>query len=481
MTPYNSGEDVSYWERACDFFRMVGASETEGSYFIHNKNSNMVKIGIMCRAAVSIDEGVLSCTEDGEKTVVDSHSEADIFKHIEKLLKRDAPYFFIVSPDIHRRFVDKELPQAVFVQPSIEFVFSPDRKLGQISFSRDFASERQGGLMLRAFSEELFSAQPNCLGEPLLFSEMVASWISAEDDESFLKRLDDAISILQDFPDGKMTLTRAYEYRLAAKHDPFKLYELHASMNGDYACSHFFCVRKDVFALGSSPENIFELDDRTLMVDVVAATCKPSDDGEFLATELYDNPKQLKEHRSSLVNRMNRFNAFCEGGSIKVTKELQIKKLRNVFHLYSIFMGKLLISINIFDLLGNIFPLLGARPKELLAIADAERAPHRYYGGVVGHMHLQTGGCFLNIRNALLNDYTIHVKVGVGVLKESSSSSELIETQDKISGLMEAIHLWEESFHAEEDPEAASLGRSETEDSKPKLQNSNKDHAANND
>ena len=55
------------------------------------------------------------------------------------------------------------------------------------------------------------------------------------------------------------------------------------------------------------------------------------------------------------------------------------------------------------------------------------------------------GGSFLNIRNALLLDGSIHAKVGVGVLKESVAQSELAETRDKVSGVLEAIQLWEHS------------------------------------
>jgi anthranilate/para-aminobenzoate synthase component I len=68
---------------------------------------------------------------------------------------------------------------------------------------------------------------------------------------------------------------------------------------------------------------------------------------------------------------------------------------------------------------------------------------------VVGHLHLEAGGCFLNIRNALLKDGLIHAKVGVGVIAESDAYSELLETRDKLSGLLEAIQLWERSVPRE--------------------------------
>lgn len=435
-------EDRPYWERACHFFRSTGFADSEGSYFIHNKNSDTVKIGIMRQISVSVGRGCLSCTEDGQKTSVTLQSDDQIFKRVEKLLRRDAPCFFIVSPDIHRRFVDKSLPEILLVQPVIEFTFSPDQSAGQISYARDSVGEQQGHAMLRTCPEKPQAAQPDD-GEPRPFSELAAGWSPAEDDESFLKRLASAVDVLRDYPDGKMTLTRAYEHRAAVRRSPFDLYELHARRNGEYACSHFFCIRQDVFSLGTTPENVLEINDKALTVDVVAATCKSSDSNEYLARELYENPKQIKEHLSSLSNRQNRFRAFCRDGSIRVVQDMRIKRLRNVCHLHSVFTGDLLPHVTMFDLMGNIFPLLGARPKELLAVADAEMAPHRYYGGVVGHLHLGTGGCFLNIRNALLDNDMIHVKVGVGLIKESDPYSELLETRDKLSGLLEAIQSWE--------------------------------------
>jgi dTDP-4-amino-4,6-dideoxygalactose transaminase/anthranilate/para-aminobenzoate synthase component I len=467
MNTLKTSGETSYWERACHFFRHTGSIASEGSYFIHNKNNKTVKIGIKCQISVSVGEECLSYTADGQSTAVTLQSDDPIFKRVEKLLRKDAPCFFIVSPDINRRYVDKSLPQIIFVQPVVEFTFSPDQSAGQISYAQDSVSEQQGGVTLRASLEKPLSVQPDYSGQRGSFSEMTAGWSPAEDDESFLKRLDNAISVLQDYPDGKMTLTRSYEHRLAAQYSPFKLYELHARVNGEYACSHFFCIRKDVFSLGTTPENVLEIHDETLTVDVVAATCKSSNSDEFLAKELYQNPKQIKEHKSSLSNRQNRFRPFCKEGSIRVVQEMQIKTLRNVCHLHSVFTAELLPQVTIFDLMGKSFPLLGARPKELLAVADAETAPHRYYGGIVGHLHRNSGGCFLNIRNALLNNDVIHAKVGIGVIKESNSYSELLETRDKLSGLLEAIHLWEQPFPRESASDFREGGRKQMSQTLP--------------
>lgn len=431
--------DGQYWERACEFFRATDAAHSRGSYFLHNKNAETVRIGIGCQVSVSVARDSVSHTAGGQTTVSSLNSDDHVFKHVEGLLRKDAPCFFVVSPDIRRKSADPSLPLIQVVQPAVEFVFSPEKSDGVIGYALDPSVADLGrAKLLDTPNPALQSTSDPATLRP--FIELIHGWVPDEEDASFLARLTDAVRILQDHRDGKMTLTRGYHKNVGPV-DPFELYLQHAAVNGEYACSHYFCLREDVFSVGTTPENVFEVDHGTLTVDVVAATCRYSEDNDFLASELYENPKQLKEHRSSLDNRQNRFRRFCEESSIRVVQDMQVKALRNVCHLHSKFSGELLAEVTIFDLLGNAFPLLGARPKELLEIADPEVTPHRYYGGVVGHAHGDSGGCFLNIRNALLADHVIHAKVGVGVLAESDPVSELLETQDKLSGLLEAMTL----------------------------------------
>lgn len=443
-------EESSYWERACQFFRSSGFAESEGSYFIHNKNTEAVKIGVRRQVSVSVGDGHISHTVAGQTTIVDtSRSGGSIFNIAENHLRKDAPCFFIVSPDIHRRSADHSIPLIHLVQPVLEFTFSPDRANGEVTYAQNSLGRQQGSTMLSIFSELPMPVHARQAGELKPFSELAVGWVPDEDDDSFLNRLGEAVSILQEHPDGKMALTRAYERESATTRSPFELYELHARRNGAYAYSHFSCIRENVFSLGTTPENVVEISDRTLSVDVVAGTCRSGESDAYLARELLENPKQIREHRSSLKNRRNRFAPFCEDGSIHLVQEMRVKKLRNVCHLHSTFTGELLPDVSLFELMGSIFPLLGARPRELLAVADPESTPHRYYGGVVGHLHRGSGGCFLNIRNALLKEGSIHAKVGVGVIAESDAYSELIETRDKLSGLLEAIQLWEEPVPSE--------------------------------
>jgi anthranilate/para-aminobenzoate synthase component I len=291
----------------------------------------------------------------------------------------------------------------------------------------------------------------DCGGEPTelrgeLISASIKKWTPIEEDDIFLKKVIDGISLLDKFPNGKMTLTRSYERKLPVKYNPFELYKLHAGRNGDYACSHYFSIGDSTYSLGCTPENVFTISNRQIFIDVVAGTCKAGSDN-YVTSELIQNTKQIKEHSTSLHNRFSRYEAYCVKNSLDVTSRMNIKSLRNVFHLYSVISGELLPKVTMFDLLVTAFPLLSARPKDLLPFYEnSETCPHRYYSGIVGHRMRDVSNCFLNLRNALIADNVMYAKVGVGLIAESDPLDELLETRNKISSLMESVYLWERGY-----------------------------------
>ncbi len=443
MTGDDTAAGPAYWSYACHFFRKTKLQRSVGSYFFHYKSLGIVKIGVMPQASVNLGGDPQTLVAPSEGTLTPLVPDESVFTRIGRSLDRNVPSFFLVSPDFRRRYRDPELPTIAFVQPGLEFTFSAECPGGEVSYACDDDHRQRGEAMLSGIPSagELHASLPRTTIAP--FSDLAAGWIPAEDDDAFLGRLEDAIAVLQDYPEGKMTLTRAYHYRGFETRDLFQLYEIYASTNGEYASSHFCCLDAGVFSIGCSPENKFEFVGDRLIVDVVAATCRASTSDAFLARELVANPKQIKEHRLSL-DRPMRFSKFCLPDSIRMASEMGVKHLRNVCHLHSIGHGQLLPGVGLFDLLSSIeFPVLGARPRELVPLADTETEPHRYYGGLVGHSHGTLGGAFLNIRNVLVTRDLIRAKVGVGLLAESVPTSELWETRNKISGVMEAVHRWQ--------------------------------------
>ena len=212
---------------------------------------------------------------------------------------------------------------------------------------------------------------------------------------------------------------------------------------GDYACSHFFCIKENIFSIGTTPENVFEIRAGMFNADVVAATCPSSISDEKLQTSLIGDSKQRKEHLGSLENRIRVFSRFLDQASITILKKCEIKRMRNVFHLHSVFEGRLKSDLDFYDILPSLMPMISARPQELRSFADPQKTPLRYYGGLVGRHHMQDSGCYLNIRNLTLKNGTLYATAGAGIMKESTALAEFEEVNSKVSGVFESVHLWD--------------------------------------
>ena len=318
-TPVMIREDRNDRESPCRLFRSSGFADTGGSYFIHNRNSDTAKIGVMCQGEVTALDGRAEYAKAARTTAAEPLADLSEFKRAEKLARRDAPAFFLVSADIKRRFADQRIPQIYLVQPSIEFTFSPDQLNGSVTYAEDSVHARQGEEMLRAALAEPLAGRLPHVGGLRPFSEPERRLddrgnrrcVSGETPERYWP----AAGVPEWEDDVGHAV--AYEREHAGGHDPFGLYELHAGMNGDYVFSHFACIREGVVSVGVTPENVFEVRGRALTVDVVAATCRSGQSDEYVDAELRRNPKQLKEHRMSLTNRQNRFRPVCEEGSIR--------------------------------------------------------------------------------------------------------------------------------------------------------------------
>lgn len=431
---------TSYFDRACHFFQCSGFDSLPGSYFVHNKNRRMVKFGVGSGPRTAFSSGTR--ITDREKFARELQEEGTHFNAVGENLDANAPCFFLISGDFKRDFRDESLPLMIFVQPRIEFRFSAEMEFGEISHTTDLDAERDARKLLSEFQRDATELRRYEMpAAALSFADVSADWQRLESDAAFLERLECGIRALQEHPEGKMTMMRSFQRRVPEDLNRFSLYRIHARNNGEYASSHFFCLDSRTFSLGCSPENTFEIIADELHVDVVAATCKAGQDDAFERRELTQNPKQIKEHMATAETRRNRYAPFCVGSNMRLSDPMRIKRLRNVCHLHSSLLGKLLPRVTMFDIIPDLFPIMGARPKELLPISDSDKEPHRFYGGIVGHWEPGYVGCFLNLRNALIQDDMIHAKVGMGVLRESDAGTELIETEDKISGLMEAVFL----------------------------------------
>lgn len=374
-------------------------------------------VGTGCRRAVVWSRDAMTVKGEGGGAVLPRPSS------FPEALARQLPYldtsfpcYVLVSPDLARDVCDPEIPLAVFLQPEQETC------------------------------ETSNPVEPGAPGSGVQFrNEADCGW-SGESDEVFLSRLREAVGHLQGI-DGKMILTRQYALDLRPDLDPLRLYEIYSGLEAGAAAVHYFCAPEFGVSIGCSPENIFEIEQGRLTFDVVASTRgvhpDPVIDARW-ADELVGNPKEIKEHRMALDRYRARMDACCVPGSVEVDLLMGIRKLRHVRHLHSRLSGQVRDGVDSLRLLGEGFPPLTSYPSELIPLADSGRTPARFYGGVVGRLApgLKEGVLYLNLRSLLVHGRTLHTQGGVGVIAESIPEQELLEVENKLRCLKEAVALW---------------------------------------
>ncbi len=398
-------------ELACRYF--APALKTgEGQYLFHLPRQGKSYLGLGCHRIICYRrDGFHVQTGHGVEhyPAVDAPLAATA-----AFLDNRYPSFWAVSPDLCRPVSDSELPLLYCVQPRFEIAVE------------DFSAVQESGLQL-----------PNAVTE---------GW-DTETDEYFLARLERAVKILQNYPNGKMIITRPFK-KIIAQRDPLALFQRFALSEPMAACSHFLQMDGQTCSLGCSPENVFELDRGKLVFDVVAATRGVSPDPDIDARwheALLNDPKEQREHLMALERYRLRIEGLVEPGSLKEEQRLKVLQLGNVRHLYSRLSGRLRSEWNWERLLADSFPALMSYPEALQPFADDGSKPLRFYGGVLGRVAAgqEQAAFFLNLRAALIKDNVLHTQGGVGVIAESLPAKELLEVRNKLSGLMKSVSAWE--------------------------------------
>ncbi len=191
--------------------------------------------------------------------------------------------------------------------------------------------------------------------------------------------------------------------------------------------------------VGSSPEILTRVEDGRVTVRPIAGTrprgATPAADAA-LAEELLADPKERAEHLMLIDLGRNDVGRVAEPGSVQVTEQMIIERYSHVMHIVSNVMGRLRPGLNAMDVLRATFPAgtLSGAPKvrAMQIIAELEPIKRGIYGGAVGYWswsgNLDTA---IAIRTAVIQDDTLHLQAGAGVVADSIPAAEWQETLNK--------------------------------------------------
>ena len=221
------------------------------------------------------------------------------------------------------------------------------------------------------------------------------------------------------------------------------IYESLRSVNSaPFSC---FVRVDDLTIISASPERLFAIDpERRISARPIAGTRKRSEgesDDAALADELLLSEKERAEHIMLVDLERNDLGRVCMPGSVEVNECMVIEKYATVQHIVSNVTGKLRDDVTLIDVLRAKFPggTITGCPKVrcMEIIHELEPVARGPYTGGVGYTAWD-GSVDMNIliRTFWHENEQLHWAAGAGIVADSVSELEEIETEHKVAGLM---------------------------------------------
>ncbi len=200
--------------------------------------------------------------------------------------------------------------------------------------------------------------------------------------------------------------------------------------------------------VGSSPELLVRVQDRTVTVRPIAGTrprgATPVAD-DAMAAELSADEKERAEHVMLVDLGRNDVGRIARYGSVQVSDFMTVERYSHVLHLVSQVQGELRPDVDALGAFRATFPagtMTGAPKVRAMEIID-ELEPERRgaYAGAVGY--IAAGGdrmdLAITIRTCVIADGVASVQTGAGIVQDSVPESEWVETENKARAMLTAI------------------------------------------
>lgn len=211
----------------------------------------------------------------------------------------------------------------------------------------------------------------------------------------------------------------------------------------------YFFHFDEMALVGSSPETMVRLENRVATLRPIAGT-RPRGDGEqedrSLASELLADEKERAEHLMLVDLGRNDLGRVARTGTVQVTDLMVVERYSHVMHLVSNIHCDLEDDCDAWDLLRASFPagtLSGAPKVRAMEIIDQlEKCPRGPYGGAVGYISFSGNmDLAITIRTACIENGTLTVRAGAGIVADSEPETERKETVNKAMAIQRALEL----------------------------------------
>ena len=211
----------------------------------------------------------------------------------------------------------------------------------------------------------------------------------------------------------------------------------------------FFVRTPECVLVGCSPEIMCRVEDNIVTVRPLAGTRRRGTDAKedkALELELLADPKERAEHVMLVDLGRNDVGRVAQFGTVELTEIMVVERYSHVMHISSEVQGKLRDGLDAFDAFKAALPagtVSGAPKVRAMEVIDSLE-PHRRgpYGGAVGYIDYRGNmDTCIALRTMVIQNGTIHVQAGCGVVADSDPTAEYEETLNKAKALVSAIEL----------------------------------------
>lgn len=227
--------------------------------------------------------------------------------------------------------------------------------------------------------------------------------------------------------------------------NPFQIYRALRAINPS---PYMYYLNLDGFqVVGASPEMLVQVQDGKIAVHPIAGT-RPrgrneSEDVE-LETELVNDAKERAEHIMLLDLGRNDVGRVSKPGTVEVSQVMDIERYSHVIHLVSHVTGELRNGYTNFDALRACFPAgtVSGAPKirAMEIIAELEPVKRGVYAGAVGYFDFKGNmDTAIAIRTLVIKNGIAYAQAGGGIVYDSNTNDEYMETIHKASATLRAI------------------------------------------
>ncbi|MEM2308887.1 MAG: anthranilate synthase component I family protein, partial [Candidatus Bathyarchaeia archaeon] len=209
----------------------------------------------------------------------------------------------------------------------------------------------------------------------------------------------------------------------------------------------YFLKMGDRFIIGSSPETLIKVEGELIETYPIAGTRPVTgnlEKDEKLERELLSDPKELAEHVMLLDLARNDIGKISEFSTVRVEEFMKIYRYSHVQHIVSKVVGRLRRGYDCYDVLKAVFPAgtVSGAPKvrAMEIIEELEGVRRGPYAGAVGYFSYNGNMDFaITIRTLFANRNKFYIQVGSGIVADSTSEGEWLETEFKAKALMKAL------------------------------------------